>query len=128
MNRSATLRNPKITWQVGRPGICWRPSTVENKDENRSDGGTGRQIIAKMPNMYNFYFSRATRKQRKKPGYRAQCLERINTGQSWRRHTMSFARAFASLVVAGLEDTVVAQKCTTSVVDTAEHTSESSDQ
>ena len=39
---------------------------------------------------------------------------------------MSFAHAFASLVVAGLEDTVGVPTCTTSVVDTAERTSESS--
>lgn len=38
-----------------------------------------------------------------------------------------FGRAFALPVVAGLEDIVGAQKCTSSVVDTAEHTSGSSD-
>lgn len=39
-----------------RPGICWRPNTVE---ENGSGEKTkaSKQIIAKMPNMYNFYFS-----------------------------------------------------------------------
>lgn len=35
---------------------------------------------------------------------------------------MSFARAFASLVVVALEGTVAAQKCKSSVVDTAVHT------
>jgi hypothetical protein len=40
---------------------------------------------------------------------------------------MPFGRAFASLVVAGLGDTVAEQTCTTFAVDTAEHTSASSD-
>jgi len=35
-----------------------------DKDENRSDGESRRQIIAEVPNMYNFYFLRATRKQK----------------------------------------------------------------
>lgn len=71
-----------------------------------------------MPNMYNFYFFAS----HGKGGYR------INTERSWRRqHTMPSGRASASLVVAGREDTVAAQTCTTFAVDIAEHTSASSD-